>query len=212
MNVPHSFFPVAEGTLDKLVGVISAKDLCIIKGSDGDKNIQEYIKPALRVSATKDALSVLEEFKRERRHMAIVLDQYGGVSGVVTTHDLLEALVGDLADFEGEGHSIVKRPDGSYLVDASIDIQEVLFRLDRSIVNDEETSEFHSVGGILFREMNNLPKVGQKIIWKGLALEVVDMDGYRIDKVLVSISPESSDRAQSSTISKDKRIGKSIFP
>lgn len=196
LEVAHSFFPVAEETLDNLIGIVSVKDLFLIKSSNGEKKLEDFIKPALKVPSKQDALSVLEVFKRERRQMAVVIDPHGGVSGVITTHDLLEALVGDLADYEGEERSIVNRDDGSCLVDGAVDIQEVLFHLGRDTLDHEQSKEFHSIGGIVFREMNSVPQVGGKITWKGLVIEVVDMDGYRIDKVLVSVVPEPTELSE----------------
>lgn len=185
LSVPHSFFPVCERGMDNLLGIISVKDLWLAKASSSI-NIKDLVRPALKVFATRDALSVLEEFKKQRRQVAIVIDEHGSVDGMVTTHDLLEAIVGDLADYEGEEHSIVRRQDGSVLVDATVDIDELLLYLKIETPEKAPLKGYQSVGGVVFGELNKLPHVGAKITWSGLTFEIVDMDGQRMDKVLVT--------------------------
>jgi putative hemolysin len=188
LESPHTFFPVGDGSLDSILGVISAKDFLVHTQSMPDVFPKHLIRPALFVRAHTDALSILELFKRERRHFAIVLDENSSVCGVVTTHDLMEAIVGDLADYEGEAQAIVRREDGSVLVEAYLDAQELLLYFGIELAEHEIPKEFHSVGGVLFANLPQVPKLGSKITWHGLCLEVVDMDGHRIDKVLVSRS------------------------
>lgn len=191
LSVPHSFFPVCEGGIDNLLGIISVKDLWVARAASSAVNIRDLVRPALKIFATRDALSVLEEFKKQRRQVAIVIDEHGGVDGIVTTHDLLEAIVGDLADFEGEEHSIVRRQDGSVLVDAFVDIHELLLFLKIETPEKTPLKGYQSVGGVVFGELNKLPYVGATVTWSGLMFEVVDMDGPRMDKVLVSkVSPK----------------------
>jgi putative hemolysin len=186
LDSPHSFFPVSEGTLDNLLGVISVKELLHLERSGRTLSIRSLIKPIFKVPAGKDALGVLEDFKRERSQVAVVVDEHGGVSGVVTTHDLLEAIVGDLADFDGEAQSIVIRQDGSMLVDAGVDIHELLLKAGKDPSSAGPDEEYHSVGGLVFGELGKLPYVGASIEWNGLRFEIVDMDRNRIDKLLVS--------------------------
>lgn len=191
LSAPHSYFPVADGSLDQMLGVVSVRDLWLVKASGGRISLLEMVRPTLKVPASRDALGVLELFKQERKHMAVIVDEHGGIDGVVTTHDLLEAIVGDLADYEGEQHSIVKRPDGSALVDAAVDLQELFLFFGKEPTEEVATAEYHSVGGLVFRELQGLPVVGAQIKWGGFAFEVVDMDGYRIDKLLVSSLAEA---------------------
>jgi putative hemolysin len=186
LSVPHFFFPVCKGGIDNLLGIISIKDLCIIRASSSSINIKDLVRPAVKILSTRDALSVLEEFKKQRRQVAIVLDEHGDVDGMVTTHDLLEAIVGDLADFEGEELSIVRRENGTVLVDASVDIHELLLFLKIEAPEKAPLKGYQSVGGVVFGELNTLPTVGAKVTWSGLTFEVLDMDGPRMDKVLVT--------------------------
>lgn len=189
INVPHSFFPAAEGSLDLGMGFISITDLSIVYNSQGAKELREYIRPALRVSAKSDALTVLELFKRERKHMALVIDDHNSVDGVVTTHDLLEAIVGDMGDFEGQEQEIIHRDDGSLLIDAALDIQELFLALGLEIPAHQVSDEYHSAGGFIVNKLARMPKEGDLVLSDGFKFEVVDMDRHRIDKILVSKLP-----------------------
>lgn len=193
MSAPHSFFPVADKELDAVLGLVSVKDLFEVYYSQSPASIHDVVRPPLIVPETVNALSVLEEFKKQRRQIALVVDEHGGVSGVVTTHDLLEAMVGDLADYEGEAHSIIARPDGSLLVDATVDLQELLLHIGGDTAQLGGSQEYHSVGGLVFGLSQSLPREGMRVEWHNLSLEVIDMDGHRIDKVLVTkLDPPAS--------------------
>jgi putative hemolysin len=121
----------------------------------------------------------------------VVVDEHGGVSGVVTTHDLLEAIVGDLADFEGEAQPIVTRTDGSFLVDAGVDIHELFLKSGLDPTSAGPDDEYHSVGGLVFGELGRLPSIGATVEWRGMRFEIVDMDGNRIDRLLVTLLPST---------------------
>jgi len=186
LSSSHSFFPVARGELDRVLGVISIKDMCVVTGSGGKATLDQFIKTPLKVPSTSDALRILNQFKAERRQMALVFNEHGGLDGIVTTHDLLEAIVGDLADFEGEENLAVHRRDGSWLVNAGIDIHELLLIVDKEMPKDEIDGAYHSLGGLISSTLKTIPTEGATIDWNGLLLEVVDMDGRRIDKVIVT--------------------------
>lgn len=192
IQAAHSFFPVGDRELDQLLGVVGLRELVNVKMSRGALTLQDVLRPALKIPAGKDCLRALDDFKRERRQIAVVVDEHGGVDGIVTTHDLLEALVGDLADYEGEEQSIVVREDGSLLVDAWVDTHELMLRLGIDEQPEDNDSDYHSVGGVVFAELGKLPRVGAKIEWRGLTLEIVDMDGNRIDRLLVSRVAQAS--------------------
>ncbi len=203
ISAPHSFFPASAGGLEKLLGIISLKDVMTAQGlGSGRPPLESLVRPALRIPSSRDALSVLREFKSKRTQLALIVDDHDSVCGMVTTHDLLEALVGDLPDFEGERLSMVPRGDGSYLVDAGVDVQELLMAFGNTGSLDSGSVEFHSVGGVIFSSLRSVPTIGSKVTWKDLIFEVVEMDSYRIVKVLVSplvvsAPPLSSSEAQS---------------
>jgi putative hemolysin len=132
------------------------------------------------------ALELLEQFKERGMRFAIVRDEYGDVAGVATVHDVLQALVGDLGDGDGEARSILTRDDGSFLVDASSDVDNLFELLECGERTDGEQSTFHSVGGFVMSSLGQIPKEGDAFTFKGYRFEVLDMDGKRIDKVLVS--------------------------
>ncbi|MGH9323936.1 MAG: transporter associated domain-containing protein, partial [Vicinamibacteria bacterium] len=153
------------------------------------KGVAAAMRPATFVPENSDALDLLKEFQESGQHMAVVLDEHGGVSGVVTLHDLLEAMVGDLphADEPSEPPA-VQREDGSWLIDGSLGIEDFkdLFRV-RSL-NEEKEGSFHTVSGLVMAALRRVPRSGDSFDTSGLSVEVLDMDGNRVDKVLVTPS------------------------
>jgi len=183
MENPHARFPVAEGDLDKVVGIIRARDL--LDGSISKETIRERMQKPLVVPDGLSGLELLEQFKRERTHMALVVDEYGNLQGLVTLHDILEAIVGDLpgGDEDEEEPWVVAREDGSYLLDGALPVEELkkLFDLDEL----PEEDEYRTLGGFVVNRLEHIPKAGEHFTWHNLRFEVMDMDGNRVDKVLV---------------------------
>jgi len=132
------------------------------------------------------ALELLERFKEHGKRFAIVRDEYGGVSGIVTVDDVLQVVVGDMGDLNGEEKSVTTREDGSLLVDASLDVHNLFETLDCSGTSEDEQGQFHSVGGFVMAALGRIPKAGDYFTHDRYRFEVVDMDGKRIDKVLIS--------------------------
>jgi putative hemolysin len=185
LSVPHTFFPIAEGGLDKFIGVVSIKELVALRLTGSNADLRRLARPIQAIPSSKNTLAVLEDFKAQRKQLAMVVDEHGGVAGLVTTHDLFEALVGDLADFEGEAPRIVTRSDGSLLVDAGVDLQDLLIHLDRSPLSEGEGLPYDTVGGLIYGQLVSFPKEGDRVTWNSLEFEVIDLDGQRIDKLLV---------------------------
>jgi putative hemolysin len=131
------------------------------------------------------ALKLLGTFKQSGRHVALVLDEYGGISGLVTLHDVLEGVVGDLpaADEEGD-QRVVRRPNGSWLLDGMLRLDELRDVLDLTALPDD-AENFNTLAGLILARIGHLPKVGEVVEWSGFRFEVVDLDGHRIDRVLV---------------------------
>jgi len=182
----RSQFPVARGSLDAVQGILRVKDwLRAEDTAPGDDPAQ--LLPALFVPETKDALDLLDQFQKSRQHLAIVLDEHGGTAGIVTLHDILEAIVGELPPGDEESEPLlVKRDDGSWLVDGSLRMPEFkdAFRLQE--LPEEADGHFHTVGGLVMSALRRIPRAGDAFEISGLRLEVVDMDGRRVDKVLVT--------------------------
>ncbi len=183
----HSYFPVCDGEIERVLGVVSVKDLW--KQLARDKHVPDLktsLMSAPHVPESMPALKLLETFKQSGRHIALVLDEYGGVAGLVTLHDLLEALVGTMpAPEEQADESAVRRPDGSWLLDGMLAIAEMQSRLGIGAL-PEEAGDFNTVAGLVLARLGHLPKVGETTEWAGFRFEVVDMDGYRIDRVLAT--------------------------
>jgi putative hemolysin len=131
-------------------------------------------------------------FKKSRTHMALVVDEYGGVEGLVTLNDILEDLVGDVASVDmPEDKQIVKRADGSWLIDGRVAVDDLKELLDIPKLPDEDSGSYHTLGGLVMLQMGRVPVSGDVFETDGYRFEVVDMDGKRVDKVLVSRSPAS---------------------
>ncbi len=192
MSEPHHYFPVFEELKQEPIGVISAKELAAFQLQGLGGNWESIIQPPLIVPVSASPLSVLDQFKQKKAAMALVVDEYGSFIGLVTLHDIIEALVGDIDDIDEEPASIVKRDDGSYLVDASLSVEQAFEDLGIPNVNDDEKGQYHSLGGFVFKRLGHLPKVSEHFTWKGFRFEVIDMDRTRLDKVLIVKLPEAT--------------------
>ena len=178
----HSVYPVCEESLDEVVGVVLLKDL-FAKFENGNFNLREIMKEPVYLIEHTSAYKALDIFKKTKVHYAIVTDEYGITQGMITLNDILEALVGDASDFYHEEFQLVSREDGTWLVDGHYSLHDFLtyFDLDE-LINDYEVT---TVSGLIMTELSYIPKQGEKLIWNLFELEVIDMDGVKIDKVLV---------------------------
>jgi putative hemolysin len=191
---PHARFPVARGTLDEAVGVVQSKELLAHVLAGAAPDLQAVMRPPLRVPATVSPLRLLELFKSSPLHMALVTGPYGEVRGVVTLHDVLEAIIGALPTEQAAAESrLVQRADGSWLMDGLLTVAELKETLGIPGLPEEDTGAFETVGGFILTHLGRVPAVADHFEWGGWRFEVVDMDGRRIDRVLVSRSGGSSD-------------------
>lgn len=187
-----SRFPVVEGGVEQVVGILQLKDLAVaVLGDKGVPDIRSLIQPPLYVPNTVPALKLLETLKQSGVTMALVIDEYGDLDGLVTLHDILQALVGDIAGSPDEEHDppIVRREDGSWLVAGLTPIDEVKDAIGLSYLPDDDSGDFHTLGGFMMAAMKRVPNVADHILVGDWRFEVVDMDGHRVDKVLV-VPPE----------------------
>lgn len=185
-DLVHSVYPVCEGTIDKVKGVASLKDIFRVQPST---LLKDVMKPATYVPENISAYQLLEKFKETKRHYAFIVDEYGTLQGIITLNDILEAIVGDISEPHEEDYEIVEREDGTYLIDAQIPYYNFISYFNKTDWLDEtETETFDTLAGFILFHMERIPVVGEKMQWRGFSFEIVDMDGHRIDKLLVTIS------------------------
>ena len=179
----HSVYPVCEDNLDDVNGIVLLKDL-FSSFEKGDFDLKKITKEPVYFIEHTSAYKALENFKKSKVHYALVTDEHGVFQGIITLNDILETLVGDAADFYEDEFQIVAREDGSWLVDGHYSFHDFLTYFDM----DEITGDYDvtTVSGLIVTELGIIPKQGQKLIWNKLEFEVLDMDGVKIDKVLIT--------------------------
>src|SRR5262245_38112985 len=183
----HSCFPVGSGSLDKVTGVVQAKNLLAHNLAGDALDLSTLMHQPLLVPRTLSVLEVLDSFKKSGKHIALVVDEYGGIEGLLTHHDILEAIAGDIP-FGGTPHDpkAVQRHDGSWLLDGMLSVEEFKEIFHLANLPGEKRDAYQTLGGFVFTQMGRIPTVSDAFEWNDLRFEVVDMDGKRIDKVLVS--------------------------
>lgn len=186
-DTPHSHFPICKGGLDSIIGVVRTKDLLANFFVDKKVNLKKIMHKPLYVPENTEALKVLELFKKSGIHMAIVVDEYGSVQGVLSLTDILEEIVGEIATVdEVDEQPIKKRADGSWLIDGLVSIDDFKEYFKIAKITGESTGDFHTIGGFVMKKLDRVPATGDMFEWRTYRFEVVDMDGNRVDKVLVS--------------------------
>jgi putative hemolysin len=187
----HSRLPVARGSLDQVLGIVQAKDLLVKLLKENTLDLESVLQQPLFVPRSVSALNVLESFKQSGKHIALVVDEYGGIEGLLTHHDILEAIAGEIPFSETEAEPrAVRREDGSWLVDGMLAVHEFKEIFDLESLPGENKDAFQTLGGFLFTQLGRVPSAGDHFVWERLRFEIVDMDGKRIDKVLVSVNTD----------------------
>jgi len=181
----YSRLPVYEGSLDHIIGFVSNKDVLRHTWMGWPIELRKMLHRAIFVPETMPLNRLLELFQKEKNQLAIVLDEYGGTEGLVTLEDILEELVGEIHDEhrKEEADAFTRRDDGSWLVDGSAGIEDLVQRL--GLKADPLPRDYSTVSGLVLAELERIPAAGDVVEWRGLRIEVVDMDGRRIDKLLV---------------------------
>lgn len=184
----HYIYPVADKTLDNIVGVVYLKDL--FNKLDTFKSVKEIMREPQYLHESISVYDALETFKENKIHYALVIDEFGMVVGMVTMNNILESLVGNASELETEDDEdeFVEREDGTFLVGGQYSFYDFLSHFD--LENLYQDNDFNTLGGLILEQTGTIPKVGERIIWDRFIFEVVDLDSTRIDKVLVSIDPE----------------------
>lgn len=192
----HSRFPVGVDNLDNVQGILRAKDFLEKLVAGEPFEIRALLVPPLFVPDSMSALKVLELIKEAGVHEALVIDEYGGLLGMVTLYDVLKAIVGDIPgpgdDTEPEA---VQREDGSWLLDGLLDIVDLKEILDVDELPEEDRIGFQTLGGFVMSQVGSIPTSGHSFDWNGYKFEILDMDGRRVDKVLVSKKPFEDESA-----------------
>ena len=186
LKEPHSVYPVCDGNIDNIKGMVSIKDLYM---ADDSALFKDLMKPALFVPENNSAYQVLEKFKQSKTHSCWIVDEYGSLLGMITLNDILEAIVGDIPQPDMIDYEIVRREDGSYLVDAQIPFYDFLVYFDKTEWMNEGEHEFDTLAGFMLHRLEHIPKTGERMEWKDFKFEIVDMDAQRIDKILVTEAP-----------------------
>ncbi len=186
LSSSHSLFPVGDGSLDEIIGIVRAKELVGRKLNGELVHLADIVIPPLFVPESMPALKVLELLKTPGNRAALVIDEYGGLQGMVTLSDVLQAIIGDIP-IPGESFEpqVVEREDGSYLFDGQLQIDVLKDILDLDELPEEEHAGFSTLGGFMMNQLGEIPTAGQHFEWEGFRFEVMDMDGRRVDKVLV---------------------------
>ena len=191
ISEPHSIYPICDGDIDNLKGVISLKDIYV---SPDRTLFKEFMKPALFIPDNNTAYQVMEKFKESKIHSCFIVDEYGSIRGMITLNDIMEAIIGDMPQPDDEDdYEIVAREDGTYLIDAQIPFYNFLSHFEKTDWLTEEEQEYDTLAGCILNEIERIPQTGDKIEWRDFKFEIVDMDGHRIDKVLVTPSQDILD-------------------
>ena len=187
----YSSYPVCEDGLDNLLGIVRAKDL-IVGFLDGrGLDLRTSLHPPVFVPESATASRVVELLKQAEEHVVLVIDEHGGIQGMVTEHDMLEAIVGDIpSPGDAGGEEAVQREDGSWLMDGLLHIDEAKELLGLRTLPGEERGSYQTLGGFVMAQAGRIPTTGDCFRWNNLRFEVVDMDGLRVDKVLISVESD----------------------
>jgi putative hemolysin len=190
----HSWYPVCRGSLDDVVGVISVSRL-ISLGPEHEGQVEPHAAPALFVPETLTGMELLHQFRLQASRLVFVVDEYGVVQGLITPHDLLEAITGELQPAEDAEAWATRREDGSWLLDGMMPVSELKARLEIRDLPEEDKGRYNTLAGLLMAVSGRLPGTGERIDCGDWVFEVVDLDGRRIDKVLAQAVPEPADAA-----------------
>lgn len=182
----HSVYPVCEETIDDIEGVVYVKDMYL----QPEMPLKSILRKALFVPENNSAYQVLEKIKQTKLHYAFIVDEYGSLLGMITVKDILKAIVGEMPEEEDDEYVIIERKDGTFLVDGQIQFYDFLTKFDKTVWINEGENEFDTLAGFILHELKRIPVTGDTFEWRGFNFEIVDMDGQRIDKVLVKISDE----------------------
>jgi putative hemolysin len=187
---PYSRLPVCRGGLDNVLGIVYAKHLLARQLAGQPLDLAAAVQPPLYVPETLSPNQLLETFKKTRQHLALIVDEYGEIQGLVTMNDVMEAIVGDIPSAEQPRElDAVRREDGSWLLDGMLPLEKFRQIFGVEEMPEEAAGNVHTIGGFVMLQLGKVPKVADYFEWRGMRFEVVDMDRNRVDKVLVIPAP-----------------------
>ena len=189
----YSTYPVCDKIVDDIKGVIFVKD---IVNASASTLLKDLAKPAMFVPENNSAYQLLEKFKSSKIHSCFIVNEYGTLEGMITLNDVLEAIVGDVPQSGQEEYGIVERHDGTFLIDAQIPFYDFLSHFEKTEWMNEGEHDFDTLAGFVLHELEHIPNTGERFDWNGFDFEIIDMDGQRIDKLLVKISEEIKDEME----------------
>ncbi len=188
---PHAHFPVCRDSLDKVVGVIRTENVLVDFLAEEKINLKKLLLKPLFIPESMDGLKVLELFKKSGIHMALVADEYGNTQGLISLADILEEIVGDIPTInELDEEEIIKRDNGTFLVDGLVSVEELKEHFNIKKLPGEKTGEYHTVGGFVTNKIGRIPVTGDNFEIGNFTFEVMDMDGNRVDKILIIPIPK----------------------
>jgi len=194
IETAHSRFPVIEDNKNDVIGILLAKDLLRYYAGE-DFDVRDMLRPAVFIPEAKRLNILLKEFRSNRNHIAIVVDEYGGVAGMVTIEDVLEQIVGDIEDeydYDEDEDNIIQNADGQYRVKALTEIAD----FNETIGTSFSDEEFSTIGGLVVNQFGHLPKRGDEITFEGLHVKVLRADSRRVHSMMIEVLPETTDSAE----------------
>ncbi|MBS0192805.1 MAG: HlyC/CorC family transporter [Proteobacteria bacterium] len=192
----HSQYPVFRSNDSDVLGVLEMKTLALRRAENGELDLFGQLRPPVFVAESTRSLALLEIFRDEQQTLALVVDEYGEIQGLVTLEDLMGAVIGRLQSVESgspDDMPIVKREDGSWLVDGGVAMDDVRELLEVAADPGAPERDYHTLAGMVIDHFGRIPHVGEQFIWKGAKIEVVDLDGARVDKLLVTRGQDGSE-------------------
>ena len=183
----YSTYPVCNKVVDDITGVIFVKD--IVKASPATL-LKDLAVQAMFVPENNSAYQLLEKFKSSQIHSCFIVNEYGTLEGMITLNDVLEAIIGEVPQSGQDEYGIVERHDGTFLIDAQIPFYDFLSHFEKTEWMNEGEHDFDTLAGFVLHELKHIPETGERFEWNGFDIEIIDMDGQRIDKLLVKISEE----------------------
>jgi CBS domain containing-hemolysin-like protein len=190
LSSPYTRYPVYRDSLDEIVGILHVRDLFAAMHDLGIEAVQleSIVRPAFLVPETKDLAALLADFRREKQHLAIVIDEYGDMEGIVTLEDLLEEIVGEIEDeFDLPDTSVERVDEHRVRIDGTFTIDD----FNEQFSTDLEQEDFHTMAGLVFGELGRAPEVGDVVATDGLQLTVLEVDGSRIGRIEVEFAEET---------------------
>ena len=192
-----SYYPVGRGHIDNLVGIVRVKDLLAEAVESGDFDIESKMQPPLYIPESLTMLESFASFRENRTRVALIIDEFGGIRGLTTITDILEAIAGDFPEgLLSPEPEILRREDGTYLLDGMLDIDAFMDLLDLHAPPGADENYYQTLGGFIMTYLGRIPNAGDAFVYEHVRIEIVDMDGLRVDKVLVTPTPVARSQAQ----------------